>query len=79
MKLIKDFSDLHIRVDIYLYLLLLQTERNINNYTFFYVFVSCFATRKRVPVLQYYVILPKNKTKIKQDETNICFFVSNQQ
>ena len=28
---IKDFGDLHIRVDIYLYLLLLQTEGNINN------------------------------------------------
>ena len=55
MILIKDFSDLRIRVDIYLYLLLLQTEGNINNYNFFYVFVSCFATRKCVSVLLRYL------------------------
>ena len=38
MILIKDSSDLHIRVDIYFYLLLLQTEGNINNYFFMFLF-----------------------------------------
>ena len=54
MILIKDFTDLHIRVDKYFYLLLLQTEGNINNY-FFYVFVSCFDTLKCVSVLLRYL------------------------
>ena len=45
MILIKDFTDLHIRVDKYFYPLLLQTEGNINNY-FFYVFFFMFCHSK---------------------------------
>ena len=55
MILIKDFTDLHIRVDKYFYLLLLQTEGNINNYFFNVFFFSCFATLKCVSMLLGYL------------------------
>ena len=77
MIIIEGFSFLHICVDIYLYLVLVQTEGNINNHMFQYVL--CFTTLKFISVLLSYLAQNQNEKQKPKKNRRICSLVSNQQ
>ena len=59
MIIIGGFSFLHICIDIYLYLVLVETEGSINNHMFQYVL--CFTTLKFISVLPSYLAQNQNE------------------